>query len=178
MLIVWRDDWYISCIRTYFWWLTSSRLHPSQITLSWNYFCLLGTAGLLIRWTLGLRWHFCCQGPISNLRPVFSIQNYTGQSTLFIFVTPQNMLVWLVTASAMFSRCFRHKIGLLSSKRCFSELKNNLQTKRSTSEWPDKHHGTGVFNEANLILLWLFCLDIIWKVNLKRGENGAHKNSQ
>ena len=62
----------------------------------------------------------CCRGPISNPRPLFdSSSKTTWDMFLGFFVKPQNTLVWLVIAKRCFPGIFRHKIGPLSSNRCF-----------------------------------------------------------
>ena len=67
--------------------------------------------GLPIRWTLGLHWHFCCQGSISNMRPVLgSAVQITWGKVLECFAKPANRLVTLVFGEKVFSR------GLLETK--------------------------------------------------------------
>ena len=88
------------------------------------------TAGLPIKWTLGLRWHFCCRGPISNARPVFDSSAKTTQGKVLDFVVkPQNMLIWLVATKRCFSGSFRHCIGPLTSN---SESDTHYECKFNT----------------------------------------------
>ena len=78
------------------------------------------TAGLPIRWTLGLRWYVCCPGSISNPRPIldFPAQTTRGKELDFV-VRPGNGLVTLVFEKRCFPVLFRDKIGPLSSNRFF-----------------------------------------------------------
>ena len=43
------------------------------------------TAGLLIRCTMGLRWHFCCRGPILKPRPVLDFPAQTTRGKVLDF---------------------------------------------------------------------------------------------
>ena len=64
----------------------------------------LTTAGLPIRLTLGLRWHFCCRGPILKPRPVLDSPAQTTRSkVLAFFAKPQNGLVTLIFEKKVFS---------------------------------------------------------------------------
>ena len=56
----------------------------------------LCTAGLTLRYTLGLLHNYCCRGPIWNLRPVLGSSSKTTRGMLLrLFVKSQNMPVWL-----------------------------------------------------------------------------------
>ena len=81
------------------------------------------TAGLPIRCTNGLRWHFCCRGPISNPRSLLDFPAQTTRGELFdFFVRCENELVTLVFGKRVFSQgFFKDKIGPLSSNQFFSQ---------------------------------------------------------
>ena len=112
--------------------------------------CVHITAGLPIRCTMRLRWHFRCRGPISNPRPVldFPAQTTRGK-VLEFFVKPENKLVTLVFGVNMFSRGFLEtksalwaQIGFLVSRKhmyyeCKSSSLNTLfeENRASTKLW-------------------------------------------
>ena len=71
------------------------------------------TTGLPTRCTMGLRWHFCRRGPISNPRPVldFPAQTTRGK-VLDFFVKSENELVMQVFEKTVFSVFLATKLAL------------------------------------------------------------------
>ena len=85
--------------------------------------CYFRTAGLPMSYKLGLRWNAVITRSdfISEVIFGFLSPNSTGQCTWFFFVNSQNGLVTSFSRKGVFQRVFRHRIGDLSSNRCFSE---------------------------------------------------------
>ena len=90
------------------------------------------TAGVRIRCTLGLCWHFCCRGPISNPRPVLDFPAQTARGKVFdFFVKAENELVTLVFGKRCFLSFFTNKIGSVGSNRFFSKTEAYYERKSS-----------------------------------------------
>ena len=65
------------------------------------------TAGLIEDCRLDLHWHFCCLGPISNLRPVLDSLAQTTRGMLLDFCCEASKHARLTSRqSAVFSRGF------------------------------------------------------------------------